>query len=82
MAAVSRNQLILDLRNLMATRGLRHANLDSNDSPRIFEHTGGTLTPGTNKTLIVFEFDDATLTLLDEKAFGAAHPHVPVSTRT
>ena len=81
MAAASRNNLILDLRNLMATRGLRHANKDSNDSPRIFEHESGTLTPDAGKTLIVLEFDDAELVLMDEKAYGSDHPSVPDSTR-
>jgi hypothetical protein len=86
MANVATYQnLLRDIMELFKTRGLRHAAHAGNAASDEFVigrvAAGGTVPNVSNKTYIYIEIDDAQITLMDEKAFGSHHPHVPDSTR-
>ena len=86
MANVATYQnLLRDIAELFKTRGLRHALHAGNaasDEYVIARIAGGGSVPNvSNKTYFYLEIDDSQITLMDEKAFGSHHPHVPDPTR-
>jgi hypothetical protein len=82
MAVPVGQNLIREYITLLLHRGMRHAAVDGNDIFRVFEVAASGSVPATaNKTYMVIEMDDATMALLDEKAFSMDHPHVPDTTR-
>ena len=80
MAAATGQQLILDAFELLKTRSLKDAGVDSNKIPKIF-YKGAGLAAGTvpaSKTWLIIELDGTAMTTLDEKGHGSDHPRVPI----